>query len=143
MAFSPRKTHPLKSWKQIVTKVKLLYLARIKAVTSIIYSSVYNVLIATNWVIGEKQLTIVYIQIWNHRIYGRNRRWYLHRKQEMVFTQETGDGTYIGNRRWYLRRKQEIIFTEETGDGIYRGHRRWYLQRKQEMVFTEDTGDGI
>jgi len=49
---------------QTVTKVNLLYLARIQA--SINYSSVYSVLIATHWVIGEKQLTIVYFQIWNH-----------------------------------------------------------------------------
>ena len=42
------------------------YLARITALASIIYSSIYNVLIATNWMIGEKQLTIVYFQIWNH-----------------------------------------------------------------------------
>jgi len=29
----------------------------------------------------------------------------------MVFTEETGDGIYIGNRRWYLHRKQEMVFT--------------------------------
>ena len=31
-----------------------------------IYSCVYNLLIATHWVIGEKQLTIMYFQIWNY-----------------------------------------------------------------------------
>jgi len=51
---------------QTVVKVKMLYLARITALTSFIYSSIYNVVIATHWVIGEKQLTIVYFQIWNH-----------------------------------------------------------------------------
>ena len=49
---------------QTVTKVNLLYLARITALTSIIYNSVNTVLIATHCVIGEKQLTIVYF--WNH-----------------------------------------------------------------------------
>ena len=48
-------------------------------------------------------------------------------KQEMAFTEETGDCIYIGNRRLYLRRKQEMAFTEETGDGIYIG---------TEIVFT-------
>jgi len=50
---------------QTVAKVKLLYLARITALNSIIYNSVYNVYTATNKVIGEIQLTIVYFQIWN------------------------------------------------------------------------------
>jgi len=45
---------------------KFLYLAHITALTSIIYSCVYNVIIATHWEIGEKQLTIVYFKIWNH-----------------------------------------------------------------------------
>ena len=38
----------------------------ITALTSTIYGSVYNVLIATNGVIAEKQLTIMYFKIWNH-----------------------------------------------------------------------------
>ena len=63
MAFSPRKT-PVEIG-QTVAKVKLLYLARITALNSIIYNSVYNVYTATNKVIGEIQLTIVYFQIWN------------------------------------------------------------------------------
>jgi len=50
---------------QTVATVKLLYLARITALTSLIYSSVYSVIIATHWVIGEKQLTMVYYLIWN------------------------------------------------------------------------------
>jgi len=29
----------------------------------------------------------------------------------MVFTEETGDGIYIGNRRLYLQRKHEMVFT--------------------------------
>jgi len=50
---------------QTVATVKLLYLACITALTSLIYSSVYNVILATHWVIGEKQLTMVYYLIWN------------------------------------------------------------------------------
>ena len=37
---------------QMVVKVKLLYLARITALTSIIYRRVNTVSITTNWVIG-------------------------------------------------------------------------------------------
>jgi len=59
---------------------------------------------------------------------------FLQRTQEIVFTEETGDGIYI-------RKKDGNL--EETGDGIYSGHRRLYLQRTQEIVFTEETGDGI
>ena len=72
----------------------------------------------------------------NYRVHSNLESSHLRKKQEMVFTEETGDGIYIGNRRWYLHRKQEMAFTEETGDGIYIGNRRWYLRRKQEMVFT-------
>jgi len=67
MAFSTRKSHPLKSWKSVRRWPKSsCYIGYITALTPIIYSRVYNVLVATNWVIGEKQLTIVYFQIWNH-----------------------------------------------------------------------------
>ena len=48
---------------QAVVEVNLLYLAHITTITSITYNSVHNVLIVTHWVIGEKQLTIVYFQI--------------------------------------------------------------------------------
>jgi len=41
-------------------------MARITALTSITYSSVYTVLIATHLEIGEKQKTTMYFKIWNH-----------------------------------------------------------------------------